>query len=107
MDKCGKRFQNIPELKSHVHSQIEVWKRETGIQNFLRVFLMITLAPRQKILSQIAIACTVAFIFEASKLSKITRHTAEPRNRVQLVMNNTVEAKSHVVLPTQGIACSW
>ena len=68
-----------------------VFHQKTPIQNFLRVFLMITLAPRQKILSQIAIACTVAFIFETSKLSKITRHTAEPRNRVQLVMNNTSE----------------
>ena len=52
---------------------------------------MITLDPRQKTISQIAFARTVAFILEASNRSKITLHTAKPRNRVQLVMNNTAE----------------
>ena len=56
---------------------------------------MITLDPRQKILSQIAFACTVAFILEASNRSKITRHTAEPRNRVQLVMKDTAEHEKY------------
>ena len=56
---------------------------------------MITLAPHQKILLQITFACTVAFILEASDPSKITRHTAEPRNYVQLVMNNTAEQEKY------------
>ena len=72
-----------------------VFYQNTPIRNFLRVFLMMTLAPRQKILSQIAFACTVALILEASNRSKITRHTAEPRNRVQLVMNNTAEQEKY------------
>ena len=34
-------------------------------------------------------------ILEASDRSKITRHTAEPRNRLQLVMNNTLEQEKY------------
>ena len=56
---------------------------------------MITLAPRLKILSQIALACIVAFILQASNRSKITRHNAEPRNRVQLVINNTAKQEKY------------
>ena len=56
---------------------------------------MITLAPRQKILPQIAFACTVAFILRASNRSKITRHAAEPRNRVQWVINNMAEQEKY------------
>ena len=56
---------------------------------------MITLAPRQNLLSQIAFACTVAFILEASNRSKITRHTTEPRNRVQLVMSNMAKQEKY------------
>ena len=52
---------------------------------------MISHALRQKILSQIAFACTMAFILEASNRSKMTRHTAEPKNRVQLMVNNMAE----------------
>ena len=56
---------------------------------------MITVAPRQKILSQIASACTVAFILEGPNQSKTTRHTAEPMNRVQLVMNSMEEQEKY------------
>ena len=56
---------------------------------------MITFVPRQKILSQIAFTCNVAFILEASNRSKVTRHTAEPRNHVQLVMKNTAEQEKY------------
>ena len=56
---------------------------------------MMTLAPKEKILLQIAFACTAAFILETSNRSKFTRQTAEPRNRVQLVMNNTVEQEKY------------
>ena len=52
---------------------------------------MIILAHRQKIVSQITLACTVAFILKASNRGITTRHTTEPRNRLQLVMNNTAE----------------
>ena len=72
-----------------------VFYQNTPIRNFLMVFLMITLAPRQNILSQIAFACTVAFILEASDRSKITHHTAEPRNRVHLVTNNKAEQEKY------------
>ena len=54
-------------------------QKQTGIRNFLMVFVMITLAPWQKILSQIAFACIAASILEASNWSKITRHTKESR----------------------------
>ena len=53
--------------------------------------------PSTKDTSQIVFACTVAFILEASNRSKITRHTAEPRNRAQLVMNNTAEQEKYDV----------
>ena len=66
--------------KLHIYGYFKIWHltavfyQNTPIRNFLKVFLMITLAPRQKILSQIAFAWTVAFILEASNRSKITRH---------------------------------
>ena len=59
------------------------------------MFLMITLASQQKTLSQIAFARTVAFILEVWNRSKITFHTAEPRSRVQLVLNNIAEQEKY------------
>ena len=37
--------------------------------------------PRQKIFSQVAFACIVAFILEASNRSKITRHCRTKESR--------------------------
>ena len=61
-----------------------VFYQNTPTRTFLRVCLMITLAPRQKILSQIAFACTMAWFWK-----------------------HQIEAKLLVILLNQEIACSW
>ena len=79
-----------------------VFHQKTPIQIFLRVFLMITLAPRQKILSQIAIAMYCGLYFWSIKTKQ--NHSSYCRTKESRAVGDEQHVGTRKVWPQRVAA---